>query len=45
VREILADLLGFARAPARVDFTAIFRVSVEQGDVRALLWNEVGHVG
>ncbi len=44
IREVLARLFGFRRAPQCVDFTAIFRVSVGPHQCDALAWNDTSHL-
>lgn len=44
IREVLGELLGFRNAPQRVDFTAVFRVSVHAAGCDALMWNDTSHL-
>lgn len=43
IREVLGELLGFRHAPQRIEFTAVFRVSVGPAGCQTLLWNDTSH--
>lgn len=44
IREVLGELLGFRHAPQRIDFTAVFRVSIGAARAEPLVWNDTGHL-
>lgn len=43
IREILADLLGFLRAPQEMSHACIFRVTIGAAAPQVIAWNETSH--
>lgn len=44
VRELLAALLGFRRAPQEMAYTGIFRLAIDSGVPDVLAWNDHTHL-